>query len=304
MIDFDPNNDRDCLSRDEIYKYISDRSALDVGLLRSIEQHLIDCDLCSGAIEGYMFLKNEDPESFERVFSKPESPLTELPSPEKKDFSERLNTHEIEPDSTHSGKVFHLPLKPDPSVLSDNAEGTEIRVGRNNNTKPINFFIRRIAAVGLFFILIAGITYYFKDNSKDLLSLYGNGSEYALNLRGEHSIDSAIDKAFTAFSQEKYNQSAADFQRIFNETDQENLSVSFYLGISYMNLKTWEPAEEYLTKTANSNNEFSPDAKYYLSKIYLAKGQRTKAKEILDELRYSERNDIKEKVSIVLEQWE
>lgn len=292
MISFNLKN-RDCLSKNEVYKYISTKQELDVDELRSIEEHMINCDLCSDAIDGYICLKEHDPLNYEMVLggdysTNEEFLLKESPS--------------IEHDQSR-GKVFHMPFKPETSIM-DEAEQMTFRTKDKKQTKSVAYYLSRIAAIGLIFILTTGV-YYFLDTNKNrnLLSLYGDGSEYGTTLRGENTINSSLDEAFSAFSQEDFQKSAKYFHKTLDQNGEENISIAFYLGMSYMNLKNWNSAKEYLSKTAYGNNEFSLDALYYLSKIHLVEGDKTKAKKLLIEIKNSDRKDLKEKATTILDQW-
>lgn len=293
MVNFNIES-RDCLSKKEVYNYISAINEMEKDEIRSIENHLVECELCGDAIDGYMFLKEADPNGFEEILLGDNPTTTFIPD------QSTASSSPIQAEESR-GKVFHMPFKPDPSNLD---ETTPMDLPKKTK-KPFLILLNRVAAVGLIFVLIAGIYYYIDGNKNgELLAMYSDGSEYGSNLRGENGVNSSIDDAIDVFSQEKYSESAERFQNIFDQSNQENHIAAFYLGLSYMNLKEWSSAETYLSKTANSSNEFTIDAQFYLSKIYLVNGNKKQAKELLAMVKESERKDLKDKATAILSQWE
>lgn len=100
--------------------------------------------------------------------------------------------------------------------------------------------------------------------------------------RSEAIPESLHERAFSAYSNENYDQAIALFKEI--DVRENDPLIWFYLGNSYLATDKPEEAVNYFLDVLSQGTVLAPQARWYLGLSYLAKGDIDEAKEVFEAL--------------------
>lgn len=101
------------------------------------------------------------------------------------------------------------------------------------------------------------------------------------------SSESQFFRGMIAYQSGYYNTSVDDFESLVRSGD-TSTTVKFYLGVSYMELGRFGEARQTLGDVTNSGSLFVEQSVWYTALCYLAEGNSSKAKILLESLSSSE----------------
>ncbi|MBG47282.1 MAG: hypothetical protein CML05_03220 [Pseudozobellia sp.] len=97
--------------------------------------------------------------------------------------------------------------------------------------------------------------------------------------RGE-SVESIERNAFSQYELDNYAEAIANFEKI--PLADRNGYIDFYMGMSYLNLKQYNKAQEFLKKAAESETQLKAEAYWYLAMVALKTKDKQKALQWLE----------------------
>jgi tetratricopeptide (TPR) repeat protein len=136
-----------------------------------------------------------------------------------------------------------------------------------------------ITASALAIFAIAFTAYMSNRNfSNDkLVELYYQPAQTTMNFRSSESTNNALAQAMKFYDSKDYLEAIKLFEKIL-EKDQSQIGVNLYSGISYMEMKQFEKAENSFQKVIdNQPNPFVESANWYIGMCYVMADKREKA---------------------------
>jgi len=242
---------RECLTMEEINKYLETTANEEERF--SIENHLLECELCSAVIKGY---SKSDP-----VQSK--NDLAEI--------NEYLHTEiSLGEELTTDNNVEDVTTETAPIAKEIKLETTRGK------------FNWAIAAIGITLLGLALWTYSNKASQEDLFASYFE--PYAKGLLATRSGSSEEATALIA-GLEKYENS--EFQAALRLLEEglavapENGQATFYAGLAALEGNNLQKSIHYLKTTRINHSQYYGSATWYLSMAYLKQGENELAAETL-----------------------
>ncbi|MEM8909900.1 MAG: zf-HC2 domain-containing protein [Bacteroidota bacterium] len=235
-----------CLSPEEIQRYLN--QTLSEQERRRVEHHLLDCPLCSDALEG--FAKHHPAEE----------PL--LPA--------SLTLEALQNQGTLQASIT--------ASTAPSPRATRRRL-------PIN---RIAAAILLLLLPLAAYLYWQENEGEQLYQAFYESAEkdgflaQRANLVVDYN-DPTMKKGMEYFNLQAYRESLGYFEDILTK-DKENNAALFFAGMSSIELAQYDQAINYLTISRMNHIEFYETATWYLILVHLKLNHREKAQQLLDDL--------------------
>ena len=117
--------------------------------------------------------------------------------------------------------------------------------------------------------------------------------------RSEETPLTLKERAFSAYSNENYQQAISLFEEI--DASENDPLIWFYLGNSYLATENPEAAIEYFQKVLSEQTPLKPQAQWYLGLSYLAKGDKEEAKKVFGALA-NDTSSYGEKAKLIINQ--
>ena len=120
--------------------------------------------------------------------------------------------------------------------------------------------------------------------------------------RGEAAVaKTTLEQGFAAYSQGDYKGSLVDFENVLSLTPND-YQTALYAGCAALSTQDWAKAEKYLEQAhLGSDAAISSDAVWYLALLQLAKGNKVRAAEFLQELATGNNSDYTQKAKDLLQ---
>ncbi len=308
---------RNCLSRTEIRNYLDDPAKFSRDELHQLESHLLDCELCENALEGYKFLKETDILSYQKKLS---ADNIEINPSLMEIFDQVEKARDVK---SKNGLTYRDLSKGENQPLQIAAESSLEFFPESKNETATNQMNRKGAglksrlkgwkwgirvAASLLIIIMAGtwiFSTYFQGIDVD--KIFGQGEELVIRVRGvanESDIVEAndvdqIDLAMEAFEQGDYLQSGGLFESAL-ASENSNSALIFFAGLSFLNAGELEKAELYLPRSVEKDHVFIEEAHWHLARLHLEMGDPEAARGALQYLRNSENKDLRMKAISLL----
>ena len=192
------------------------------------------------------------------------------------EYLDKKNSNNKNPDVDEIRNYIQQSLK---SPKNDKVELKAVHSRKKDfrNSKMI-----RIISLSAAAILIAGlvlIKILIPDNSPEKLyaSFYKTYNLKSQVTRGNNSdISNQYELAVNSYNQGKYDLASPLFSSLIQQ-DSSNLTFSFFLGITELELGNYKNAISFLSKSLSKPQEFSKEAQWYLGLSYLKSGEKEKA---------------------------
>jgi tetratricopeptide (TPR) repeat protein len=160
-----------------------------------------------------------------------------------------------------------------------------------NNRKTIMVFFGKkflLAASLLLLVILSSILIYTaKPSSDNLYAQYYSRYDACYITRGNSETDALV-LAIQLYDKKQYSDAISHFNKIL-KTDTKNTAAYFFIGISYMEVNSYEKAIESLNIViAQKDTAFLEHAEWYLALCYLKTNKVNLAKNILNQIAVSD----------------
>jgi TolA-binding protein len=191
------------------------------------------------------------------------------------EFSEKNNSNKIKNAKTDEIRNY---IK---QSLDSEKDNSELEIVHNKRSDLQKYTVIRIISLSAA-VLIAGFvlikTLIPSDNPEKLFASYYKPFNIESPVTREYNSDFSDQyaEAINMYKQGKYDLAAPLFNALVQK-DTSNITASFYLGITQLELRNYEQAITQLSKSISKPQEFTKEAQWYLGLSYLKTGEKTKA---------------------------
>jgi len=246
---------RDCLTMGEINSYLEDVVTEDQRF--SIENHLLECDLCNAVINGYSKSK---------------------PAESKKVLAEINDILKIEFEKPARESTAVAAAEPQVENIERSQEpAKEIKL--DSNRGRLNW---AIAAIGITLLGLSLWTYSKRTSQQDLFASYFE--PYAKGLIATRSESNETQTVFTQGFESYEKSEFVEAVKLLEKglaLEPENGQANFYLGLAALEGNEIAKAILHLKRTRINHSEFYGSATWYLAMAYLKQGEQELAGETL-----------------------
>lgn len=156
-----------------------------------------------------------------------------------------------------------------------------------NKTKPKLWYYMAASI-----ILLVSIGFYWKQYSSSPETLFADYYTTASNtshpiIRNQNDTDE-LTKAFIAYENEAYDQAQILFNNLYKTSN--NSELLFYEGICYLEMNKTQGAIETFNKHQTFQDKLAGKSQWYLALAYLKSDEKSKAKNLLEEISSSTSN--------------
>lgn len=173
----------------------------------------------------------------------------------------------------------HLKVVPEEKLLRETLKkaGIQHKVSqKGTGNRPFRWSIGLAAAACLALVLIlAGVF-----SSSDLAQLPEMPS---VAVRG-NELPEDYSKAQTLFNSGHYEASTLLLHKLYNKSENEDVTLRYYLGLSYLGLKQYDSAIVHLSALALGQSVYQPDALYFAGLAYHQSGNTNEAVQYLEKV--------------------
>lgn len=239
-----------CLSPSTIQDYL--KKELEEQRRYEVENHLLDCPLCSDAVEGLANHYN---------------------------FDEDIQLSSLQKELKALSKDTQTKIKS--TVKSERIK----KLPQRRRRIPLSWVA---AAILLLLIPLAGHFYWQENDGERIYQAFYESADYDAPLaqRANNVIDFTLPnmkKGMDYFNLKEYRESLGYYQEVLKENS-ENEAAIFFAGLASIELGKYEDAISYLSLSRVNHVAFYEASTWYLILIHLKQDNRTKAEELLDDL--------------------